>query len=133
VRDSAIRQLADRRNPAAVPSLIEKLKDPDREVVMRAIGALEGIRDPRAVRPLIDLTDHQDPVFTAQVLYAIGAIGGADAEAFLFTLKNGSQDPDVRSAAAEAARELDRRKTPERAKVRFIAPAHDGGSSPENP
>ncbi|MHB1844234.1 MAG: HEAT repeat domain-containing protein [Deltaproteobacteria bacterium] len=109
VRDSAVRQLADRKNPAAVPALIERLHDPDRQVVMRTMGALEALRDPRAVQPLIELTEHQDPAFVAQVVYVLGGIGGTDAEAYLFTLENGSQDAQVRAAAAEATAELHRR------------------------
>ncbi len=110
VRDCAVRQLADRRNPAAVPALIERLRDPDKQVVLRAMGALEALRDPRAVKPLIDLTERQDPAFVTQVVYVIGAIGGGDAEAFLYTLENGSQDPQVRVAAAEATAELRRKR-----------------------
>ena len=109
VRDTAVRQLAERKNPAAVPALIERLKDPDRDAQLRAMGALEGIRDPRAVRPLIDLTDRQDPSFVSQVVYVIGAIGGPDAEAFLFTLQNGASEAQVRHAAAEATAEMKRR------------------------
>ncbi|MHB8420127.1 MAG: HEAT repeat domain-containing protein [Myxococcales bacterium] len=110
VRDCAVRQLADRHNPAAVPALIERLRDSDKQVVLRAMGALEALRDPRAVKPLIDLTERQDPAFVSQVVYVIGAIGGSDAEAFLFTLENGSQDAQVRAAAAEAAAELQRKR-----------------------
>jgi HEAT repeat protein len=106
VRDCAVRQLADRRNPAAVPALIDRLKDSDRQVVLRAMGALEALRDRRAVKPLIELTEHQDPTFVAQVAYVIGSIGGSEAEAFLYTLQNGSTDPQVRVAAAEASAEL---------------------------
>jgi hypothetical protein len=110
VRDAAVRQLADRKNPAAVPALIDRLKDSDRQVVLRAMGALEELRDQRAVRPLIDLTERQDAAFVAQVVYVIGAIGGADAEAFLYTLQNGSPDAQVRVAATEAGAELRRRR-----------------------
>ena len=118
MRDSALRQLAERRNAAAVPALIAHLKDPDREVVLRTMGALEGIRDQRAVRPLIDLTDRQDPAFVAQVVYVIGSLGGPDAEAFLFTLQTGSLDPQVRVAATEAAAELRRRRDHSAAEAR---------------
>jgi hypothetical protein len=110
VRDAAVRQLADRKNPAAVPALIERLNDSDRQVVLRAMGALEELRDQRAVRPLIDLTERQDPAFVVQVVYVIGAIGGPDAEAFLYTLQNGSPDAQVRVAATEAAAELRKRR-----------------------
>lgn len=114
VRDSAVRQLAERKSPAAVPALIERLKDPDREVVLRAMGALQEIHDQRAVRPLIDLSERQDPAFVAQVIYVIGDLGGPEAEAFLFTQQNGSPEPQVRVAAAEASQILQRRRAERR-------------------
>ncbi len=114
LRDSAVRQLADRKSPAAVPALIERLKDPDREVVLRAMGALQAIRDQRAVKPLIELSERQDPAFVAQVIYVIGDLGGPEAEAFLFTQQNGSPEPQVRVAAAEASQTLQRRRTERR-------------------
>jgi len=110
IRDSAVRQLSERKSPAAVPALIERLKDPDREVVLRSMGALQEIRDPRAVKPLIDLTERQDPAFVAQVIYVIGDLGGPEAEAFLFTQQTGSPEPQVRVAAAEASQTLQRRR-----------------------
>ncbi len=110
VRDCAVSQLAERHNRAAVPALIELLKSPDRPTVMKSLGQLEAMRDQRAVKPLIDLTEKQDPEFVKQVVYVIGSIGGTDAEAFLFTLENGSQDAQVRAAAAEAAAELRQRR-----------------------
>ena len=110
VRDSAVRQLAERKSPAAVPALIERLKDPDREVVLHAMGALQEIRDQRAVKPLIELSERQDPAFVAQVIYVIGDLGGPEAEAFLFTQQNGSPEAQVRVAAAEASQTLQRRR-----------------------
>lgn len=110
VRDCAVDQLAERHNPAAVPALIELLKSPDSRVVMKALGQLEAMRDQRAVKPLINLTEKQEPEFVKQVIYVIGAIGGTDAEAFLFTEENGSQDAMVRAAAGEAAAELRQRR-----------------------
>jgi HEAT repeats len=110
VRGCAVSQLAERRNPAAVPALIEQLKSPEHPVVMKALGLLEAMHDQRAVKPLIDLTEKQDPVFVKQVVYVIGAIGGTDAEAFLYTEENGSQDAQVRAASAEAAAELRQRR-----------------------
>jgi hypothetical protein len=110
VRDCAVNQLAERRNPAAVPALIELLKSSDHPTVMKALGQLEAMHDQRAVKALIDLTEKQDPEFIKQVVYVLGAIGGTDAEAFLYTLENGSQDAQVRAAAAEAAAELRQRR-----------------------
>jgi hypothetical protein len=110
VRDCAVAQLAERRNPAAVPALIELLRSADHPTVMKALGLLEAMHDQRAVKPLIDLTDKAESELVRQVVYVIGSIGGTEAEAFLFTLENGSQDAQVRAAAAEAAAELRRRR-----------------------
>jgi len=52
-RDYAIRVLADRRSPAAVPQLIERLQDPNPDVARRAAGALIAVGDRRAVRPRV--------------------------------------------------------------------------------
>ena len=110
VRDYAVRALADRRNPAAVPLLLARLEDESPDVVRRAMGALVAIGDPRAVRPLIDLTRKRPPQFVAEVLYALGSLGGAEAEAYLFTMESGAPEEEVRRAAAEALSELRRRR-----------------------
>jgi len=110
VRDYAVRALAERRNPAAVPLLLARLDDESPEVVRRAMGALVAIGDTRAVRPLIELTRKRPPQFVAEVLYAIGSLGGTEAEAFLYTLESGSPEEEVRRAAHEALGDLRRRR-----------------------
>lgn len=110
VRDYAIRVLADRRNPAAVPYLIQRLDDDSVLMVRRAMGALVAIGDRRAVRPLIELTRRRPPQFVAEVIYALASLGGAEVEAFLFTLESGSPDEEVRRAAAEAFTELHKKR-----------------------
>ncbi len=110
VRDYAVRALAERRNPAAVPLLLARLDDESPEVVRRAMGALVAIGDPRAVRPLIDLTRKRPPQFVAEVLYALGSLGGGEAEAYLYTLESGAPDEEVRRAAHEALGDLRRRR-----------------------
>jgi HEAT repeat protein len=123
VRDYAVRLLSDRRNSAAVPALIERLSDPDREVALRTIGALRAIGDPRAVPALIEFTRNRDAESLLPAIDAIGAIGGADAEAFLFTLESGHPDETVRQSAAAAAEDLRKRRQhekqpgPERPKI----------------
>jgi hypothetical protein len=113
VRDYAIRVLAERRNPAAVPKLIERLSDPDPSIWLRAVGALTAIGDRRAVPPLIEATRKRRPEDTGSVLYAIGTLGGPEAEAYLFTLESGAADEQVRRAAREAYAELLRNKRSE--------------------
>ncbi len=104
VRECAVGALADRRNAAAVPALVERLRDPDREVALRSVGALGAIGDARAVAPLIDMTQGKDAQFVLAVLEVVASIGGKDAEAYLFTLASGHPDDEVR-AAAQAAQE----------------------------
>lgn len=111
LRDHAVRVLADRRNPAAVPSLIARLADESPVVVLRAIGALVAIGDRRAVRPLIELTRKRPPQIVSQILYALGSLGGAEAESFLYTLESGAAEEEVRRAAAEAFADLRRKQT----------------------
>jgi len=117
VRDYAIRVLADRRSPAAVPQLIARLQDPNAEVARRATGALIAIGDRRAVGPLIEMTRHRHPDDVGPILYAIASLGGAEAEAFLFTLESGAPDEETRRAARGAYEDLIRRKKEDAARV----------------
>ena len=116
-RDYAIRVLADRRSPAAVPQLIARLQDPNPEVARRAAGALIAVGDRRAVRPLIETTRRRRPEDVGPLLYAISSLGGQEAEAFLFTLESGSPDEEIRRAAQGAYADLLRRKQEEVARV----------------
>jgi HEAT repeat protein len=68
--------LAEMKASAAVPALIELMKD-------REIG------------------------FAQEVVYAIGEIGGSEAEAYLFTVAQGHDQPDVQAAAQQALDTLD--------------------------
>lgn len=106
LRDYAIRVLADRRSPAAVPSLMLRLQDENENVARRAVGALVAIGDRRAVRPLIDMTRRRRPEQVRPILYALGSLGGSEAEAFLYTLESGSPDEEVRRAARDAFADL---------------------------
>lgn len=117
VRDYAIRVLADRRSPAAVPQLIARLQDTNADVARRAAGALIAVGDRRAVRPLIEMTRKRRPEDVGPILYAIGSLGGPEAEAFLFTLESGSPDEEIRRAAQGAYSDLLHRKQEEAARV----------------
>jgi HEAT repeat protein len=109
VRDHAIRVLADRRSPEAVPALLERLRDADPEIVQRAVGALAQIGDRRAVAPLIEVAQGGDPALTARVARIVGELGGSEAEGYLLTLEAGHPDRAVRRAAREALAELSAR------------------------
>jgi len=106
VRDHAVRSLADRRSPEAVPALIERLEDGDPDVAQRAVGALAQIGDPRAVSPLIDLAQRSEPELALRIVRVVGDLGGAEAEGYLMTLESGAADRQVRRVAKEALRDL---------------------------
>ena len=123
VRDYAIRVLADRRSPAAVPQLIARLQDVNPDVARRAAGALIAVGDRRAVRPLIEMTRKRRPGDVGPILYAISSLGGPEAEAFLFTLESGSPEEEIRRAAQGAYADLLRRKQEEAARVTDVRSA----------
>ncbi len=106
-RDAAVRALADRKSPAAVPGLLEHLHDEDPEVIERVVGALAQIGDQRAVDPLIELSLRRGPEVTGRLARVIGDLGGAEARAYLLTLASGHPDEGVRVVAAEALGEAE--------------------------
>jgi hypothetical protein len=106
VRDQAMRALADRRNPAAVPGLIERLSDDDPGAADRAIGALAEIGDRRAVMPLIELGHRRGGRDLAQIARIVADLGGPEARSWLDTVAIGHEDGEVRAAAGEALAEL---------------------------
>lgn len=105
-RTFATKVLAERKNPAAVPPLLELLKGEDLDVVRGAIGALVELKDPRAVPAIIDACHARDNLFQRDVVFALGAIGGDEAEAYLFTMAQGHDEPVIRSSAQQALDEL---------------------------
>jgi hypothetical protein len=110
LRELAVGVLADRKNPAAVPGLVARLQDPDPDVADRAVGALAQIGDPRGVGPIIELSRRREGPFVAQMVRAVGDIGGVEAEAYLETMATGHPDPLVAEAAREALRDARRRR-----------------------
>jgi hypothetical protein len=109
LRDFVTMRLADRKSRDAVPALCARLKsEPRTELVLRAIGALVAIKDPRAVEPIIELGKQREDEFVLQTLYAVGAIGGRTAQAYLYTVASGHPVEAVRRGAQEALEELER-------------------------
>ncbi|WP_395856796.1 HEAT repeat domain-containing protein [Cystobacter fuscus] len=102
VREFALRVLAERRNPAAAPLLIRQLQDEDLQVARQAMGALVEMKESAAVPALIELVKERELGFMQEVVFAIGEIGGAEAEAYLFTVAQGHDQPDVQAAAQQA-------------------------------
>jgi len=107
LRDFAIRLAGARRMKELTPFLCERLNvEPEGDLVLRIVGALVQIGDPRAVSPLVDLTKRKHPLFINQIVFAVAQIGGQEAEAYLDTLAQGHPSDQVRQAAKEALQEL---------------------------
>jgi HEAT repeat protein len=102
VKITAARLLAARRSPGSGAAITKLLASPRSEVRDAAIGALIELRDPSAVRALIESARSDDPDAQLRIVEALGAIGGEEAAAYLEMLASGSDEPDLRRAAARA-------------------------------
>ncbi len=100
VQTSAAQALGSLGNEG-INTLILALKDKDRDVRLGIIEALSGIRDQRAVPPLIELLNDTSSEVRWETAIALGEIGGPEV---ISPLKNALRDPDkyVRYGAASA-------------------------------
>ena len=62
---------------------------------------------------LIDLGRAKEASFLREIVYALGAIGGEEAEAYLFTMAQGHDEPVIRASAQQALDELKSREKKE--------------------
>jgi len=107
LRGFAIGELGERRSKEAVDPLCRRLlTEPEQDLVLRTVGALVAIGDPRAAGALIEVAHNQSPELTIQIAYALGALGGPVAEGYLVTLASGHPIDLVRAAAEQALKEL---------------------------
>ena len=112
LRQFAVERAGTRRLPAAVQPLCDLLRDESNaRLVLKAIGSLVAIGDARAVEPLIELAHQKDNAFVLQIVFAVGAIGGRTAEAYLVTVASGHPDEQVQRAAQDALTEMARKST----------------------
>lgn len=103
IQEFALRTLAERRHPAAAPLLIERLTEAtDVEGVRKAMGTLVEMKARGAVPVLIDLARGRDIGFVQEIVFAVGEIGGPEAEAYLYTVAQGHDAPSVQAAAQQA-------------------------------
>lgn len=110
VADAAVRLLVRRHHKAALPALLGQLKGDDLNVLRGVVGLLVELGAPEAVNPLIDAANQKGPVFEREVVFAVGAIGGDNAEAYLDLVASGHDDPLLRASAAQALLELREKK-----------------------
>lgn len=106
VRAYALQVLTNRKHPAVIELLVERLQSADLEEVRRALGGLVELKAVAAVPEIIELGRRREPYFLRELIYALGAIGGEEAEAYLFTVAQGHDQPMVQEAARQAMEEL---------------------------
>jgi hypothetical protein len=106
VQAAALRVLVEQHRPEAVPGLIARLDSDEPMVVRRAIGSLVELKETRAAGALIDALKAKDTQFQREIVFALAAIGGDEAEAFLYTVAQGHEDPGLRSAAQAGLDEM---------------------------
>lgn len=111
VKRAAVRLLVRKHDKAALPALLERLKSDDLDVLRTVVGQLVELRAPEAVNPLVEAASQRGPTFEREVVFAVGAIGGDNAEAYLDLVSSGHDDPLLRASAEQALSELRARKT----------------------
>jgi hypothetical protein len=112
IKGQAIELVGKRKIQKAVPKLMQIVRDPAAtdDVVLKAIGSLVQIGDQEASGAIIDAGKNRSPESMLQLLFALGQLGGLEAEAYLFTVQNGHPDPLVRQSATDALKELELRR-----------------------
>jgi len=108
LRILAARLAASRKVKGAGAHIARLLDNPRQEVRDAAMGALVELRDPSAVRPLIESARSDDPAAQLRVVEALAAIGGEEAAQYLELLASGSEEEDIREAASRARERLAR-------------------------
>lgn len=116
VSDAAVRLLVGHQNKAALPVLLERLKSEDLDTLRGVISLLVELRAPQSVNPLVEAANQRGVVFEREVVFAVGAIGGDDAEAYLDLVATGHDDPLLKASAAQALLELRAKKKPQPAR-----------------
>lgn len=107
LREISLRTLAERQHPAAAPLLLEQLAAAtDADALRKTMGTLVEMKARVAVPVLIDLARGKDLGFVQEIVFAVGEIGGPEAEAYLYTVAQGHDAPAVQAAAQQALETL---------------------------
>ncbi len=108
---SALDELTSRRDPAAFEPLVASLHQATDDEAPGVLAKLVSLGDPRAARVLIDEAPRRTAHFLFETFHALGALGGEEAEAYLFAFGAADPEPMLRAAAGEALARLRQRKT----------------------
>jgi hypothetical protein len=102
--------LAERKNPAARPVLEPLLANDDLMKARWAMRFLLRLGDARSASAFIEASRHKDDTFQREIVFALGELGGEEAEAYLFTVAEGHDLPLMRQSAERALGELRARR-----------------------
>ena len=105
-REAALSILVRRKDREAMPRLLERLTSTEVSELRATIGSLVELGAPEAVNPIIQATQHRGYVVEREAIYAVAALGGDDAVAYLDMVASGSPDPGLSRAAQDALAEL---------------------------
>lgn len=111
VQRAAVRLLARKHDARALAPLVARLDTDDLTQIRETMGLLIELGDPAAVPPLINASRARDNVVQREIVFALGAIGGDEAEAYLDVVATGHDDPLVRASAEQALSELKDRRS----------------------
>jgi hypothetical protein len=106
VQAFAIEVAGERHLHAAVPSLLELLKRPDRALVAKAIGALGQIGSDTATPALAQLGGGDQPQESVAAIQALADIGTREAKRYLQAIRDTTPFDDVRREAEEALKRI---------------------------
>src|SRR5262249_42368844 len=118
LRTVAFAAVGDHHIAAAADKLLALLQSPDPVIRDGAMGALIALREPRAVRPIIELAKFDDLPMMRRIIDAVGAIGGDDAKSYLELVAGGHDVPEIRDLAQQALARIDARAAIARAQQR---------------
>ncbi|MCC6332362.1 MAG: HEAT repeat domain-containing protein [Myxococcales bacterium] len=116
VKSAAVRLLARRHDARALAPLLGRLETDDLTQIRETMGLLIELGNPDAVPALINASRAKDNVVQREIVFALGAIGGDEAEAYLDAVATGHDDPLVRASAEQALGELKDRRSREGAR-----------------
>jgi len=98
--EESIRAIGERKITKGAVALLSML-DEDHAHVFEAVGALAGLKEPTALKPLSRLTSSMDPQLLQVVVYAMADIGGEEAKRYLRAIATGHPWPTIRTLAEE--------------------------------
>lgn len=111
-REAAIAALAEKKDGRVLEPLVKQVGSTDLTKARRALGQLIALGDAKATPAIIEASRGKDPGFQREVVFALGALGGEEAEAYLDVMAEGHDHPVLREAAQRALDELRARAKP---------------------